>query len=172
MKPYKYAYIGVNDSGRNTILDKYHYKHSEYEIHGFIDKAKLYSGRDLLKANMIRVISGNSSRKLVSFYDIIQSSDRLFLMGGLGARTGNKYFPILSRMLSENNANYKCIVNTPFYFEGKTRQKSAEKVLKNLKRYCVVHVISLQYILRKYGKMKLKKAFNRLMLMCFEWVDS
>ena len=172
MKPYKYAYIGVNDSGRNTILDKYHYKHSECEFHGFIDKTKLYSSRDLLKAKMIRVISGNSSRKLVSFNDLIQNSAKLFLMGGLGAKTGNKYFPILSRMLSENHVNIKCMVNTPFYFEGKTRQKSAEKVLKNLKLYSEVHAISLQYILRKYGKMKMQKAFYRLMLMFFEWAEN
>lgn len=170
MKPFKYAYIGVNDSGKNVILQKYEWRQSDMEIHAFIDKSKLYSSSDLFKAKIIRVISGNSSLKLVSFYDLIQHSQKLFLMGGLGAQTGNKFFPILSRMLLEKHTNYGCIVNIPFDFEGRNRQKSASKILKELKLYSEVNAISLEYIRRKYGKMKMNKAFFQLMLMYFEFV--
>lgn len=172
MKPYKYAYIGVNDSGRNTILAKYDYHHSEIELHCFIDKPKLYSCTDLYKSRIIRVVSGNSTTQLLSLSDIAQSTHKIYLFGGLGAQTGNTFIPKLSSLMNEKKIKFKCIVNTPFRFEGKRRNNEAQKVLKELRLHSHVDSFSLEIIKKKYGKKSINKAFQQLMIMMFEHINT
>lgn len=165
MKKFRLAFVGVNDSGKDMVIQMYKWSKSKPEIYCFIEKDRLVSQNNIFKSKMIRIISSNA---LVSINDINKHSNQLVLIGCLGGTTGNKYFPIISRELFKKGIDFKCIVATPFHFEGRNRIKDANNAIAEIKSIHPVQHLSLEEIKRRHGKLQLSKAFDKIMRIIFE----
>lgn len=66
---------------------------------------------------------------------ILQDTDMLFLIAGLGGGTGSGATPVIAKIAKEMGILVISIVTKPFSFEGKKRLQVAETGLTELKKY-------------------------------------
>ncbi|PAF44422.1 cell division protein FtsZ [Helicobacter sp. 11S02596-1] len=66
--------------------------------------------------------------------EVLSDSDIVFISAGLGGGTGTGAAPIIAQAAKEVGALAISVVTKPFKFEGKSRAKSAEEGLKELKK--------------------------------------
>jgi cell division protein FtsZ len=66
--------------------------------------------------------------------EAIGDADIVFLAGGMGGGTGSGALPIIAQSLREKGILSVAIITKPFLFEGKRRERVAEKAIENLKQ--------------------------------------
>ncbi len=67
--------------------------------------------------------------------DALSGADMIFVTAGLGGGTGTGGAPVVADIAKELGALTVAVVTKPFIFEGKRRQRSAEKGLEEIKKY-------------------------------------
>jgi cell division protein FtsZ len=67
--------------------------------------------------------------------NILEGSDIVFLLAGMGGGTGTGAAPIISKIAKEKNILTMAIVTTPFDYEGVKIQEKANKGIYTLKKY-------------------------------------
>ena len=67
--------------------------------------------------------------------DALSGADMIFVTAGLGGGTGTGGAPVVAEIAKELGALTVAVVTKPFIFEGKRRQRSAEKGLEEIKKY-------------------------------------
>jgi len=67
--------------------------------------------------------------------DTLSGADMIFVTAGLGGGTGTGGAPVVAEIAKELGALTVAVVTKPFIFEGKRRQRSAEKGLEEIKKY-------------------------------------
>lgn len=67
--------------------------------------------------------------------ETLNGADMVFITAGLGGGTGTGGAPIIADISKELGALTVAVVTKPFLFEGKRRQRTAEKGLEELKKY-------------------------------------
>jgi cell division protein FtsZ len=65
--------------------------------------------------------------------DLLSGADMIFIAAGMGGGTGTGGSPVLAKVAKEIGALTVAIVTKPFLFEGKRRQRVAEKGIEELK---------------------------------------
>jgi cell division protein FtsZ len=65
--------------------------------------------------------------------DMIGECDMVFITAGMGGGTGTGAAPVIAEAAKEVGALTVAVVTKPFYFEGKKRQKQADKGIESLK---------------------------------------
>jgi len=65
--------------------------------------------------------------------EILEGADMVFVATGLGGGTGTGAAPIVAKAAKEVGALTICIVTRPFFFEGRKRDKLAQKGMEELK---------------------------------------
>ncbi|MDY6862583.1 MAG: cell division protein FtsZ, partial [Thermodesulfobacteriota bacterium] len=66
--------------------------------------------------------------------DLISETDMVFITAGMGGGTGTGSSPIIANIAKENGSLTVAIVTKPFNFEGRRRQKIAEKGIEELEK--------------------------------------
>ena len=66
--------------------------------------------------------------------DVLQGSDMVFITAGLGGGTGTGAAPVVAQIAKELQALTVAVVTKPFNFEGRQRQKQAERGIQELKK--------------------------------------
>src|SRR5512139_64497 len=66
--------------------------------------------------------------------DMLQGSDMVFITAGLGGGTGTGAAPVVAQIAKELQALTVAVVTKPFNFEGRQRQKQAERGIQELKK--------------------------------------
>jgi len=67
--------------------------------------------------------------------DALSGADMIFVTAGLGGGTGTGGAPVVADIAKELGALTVAVVTKPFIFEGKRRQRSAEKGLEEIKKH-------------------------------------
>lgn len=67
--------------------------------------------------------------------DALSGADMIFVTAGLGGGTGTGGAPVVADIAKELGALTVAVVTKPFLFEGKRRQRAAEKGLEEIKKY-------------------------------------
>ncbi|MSU47354.1 MAG: cell division protein FtsZ [Lacunisphaera sp.] len=68
--------------------------------------------------------------------EIVNDTDLIFLVAGLGGGTGSGASPVVAEIAAEAGAVVIAFVTLPFSFEGGRRRKQAEEALAELRRVC------------------------------------
>ena len=105
-------------------------------------------------------ISGEESREVIRQH--LEGTDMVFVTAGMGGGTGTGAAPVVAEVAKEMGILTVGVVTTPFNFEGRRRQKLAEKGIEALE----VHVDSLiiipnQRLLSVYGDISMKDAYKK-----------
>jgi cell division protein FtsZ len=66
--------------------------------------------------------------------DVLQGSDMVFITAGLGGGTGTGGAPVVAQIAKELQALTVAVVTKPFSFEGRQRQKQADRGIQELKK--------------------------------------
>lgn len=66
--------------------------------------------------------------------EILESSDIVFLTGGMGGGTGSGALPVIAQALRERNILSIAVVTKPFLFEGKRRARCADEAIELLRK--------------------------------------
>jgi cell division protein FtsZ len=66
--------------------------------------------------------------------EALQGSDMVFITAGLGGGTGTGAAPVVAQIAKELQALTVAVVTKPFNFEGRQRQKQAERGIQELKK--------------------------------------
>lgn len=77
--------------------------------------------------------AAEESRELIE--DLVKDVDLLFITAGMGGGTGSGAAPVVAKIAKEKGCLTVAVVTKPFFFEGATRIKNAEKAIANLKKY-------------------------------------
>ncbi len=77
--------------------------------------------------------AAEESRELIE--NLVDGVDLLFITAGMGGGTGSGAAPVIAKIAKEKGCLTVAVVTKPFFFEGATRIKNAEKAIANLKKY-------------------------------------
>ncbi len=93
---------------------------------------------------------------------VCTDADMIFVTAGMGGGTGTGAAPIVSRIAKECGALVIGVVTTPFFFEGKTKRRLAEKGIADMESYVdSLVVVSNDKLLSINGEnLALNKAFK------------
>ncbi|MBN1829699.1 MAG: cell division protein FtsZ [Deltaproteobacteria bacterium] len=95
--------------------------------------------------------------------DSIQGADMVFITAGLGGGTGTGGAPVVAEIAKESGALTVAVVTKPFQFEGRVRERQANKGLEELKKIVdTLIVIPNQRLLSVSGRnMTFLEAFKK-----------
>ena len=86
----------------------------------------------------------------------------VFITAGMGGGTGTGAAPVIAKMAREMDILTVGIVTTPFSFEGKSRNKQAQKGIENLREHVDSLIIINNNKLREvYGNLGFKAGFSK-----------
>ncbi|SDB81992.1 cell division protein FtsZ [Acinetobacter boissieri] len=92
----------------------------------------------------------------------LQDADMVFVTAGMGGGTGTGAAPIVAEIAKEMEILTVGVVTTPFSFEGRRRQKSAEKGIEELEKYVdSLIIIPNERLLNVYGDISMQEAYRR-----------
>jgi len=74
-----------------------------------------------------------ATESIEAIREMIGECDMVFITAGMGGGTGTGAAPVIAEVAREAGALTVAVVTKPFYFEGKKRQKQAEKGINSLK---------------------------------------
>lgn len=77
--------------------------------------------------------AAEESRELIE--NLVDGVDLLFITAGMGGGTGSGAAPVIAKIAKEKGCLTVAVVTKPFFFEGATRIKNAERAIANLKKY-------------------------------------
>lgn len=92
----------------------------------------------------------------------LEGTDMVFVTAGMGGGTGTGAAPVVAEVAKEMGILTVGVVTTPFGFEGRKRQKSAEKGIDELEKHVdSLIIIPNEKLLSVYGDLTMKEAFKR-----------
>ena len=104
--------------------------------------------------------AAEESRDLIRQH--LQGTDMVFVTAGMGGGTGTGAAPVVAEIAKEMGILTVGVVTTPFNFEGRRRQKSAEKGIDALEAHVdSLIIIPNQRLLSVYGDISMKDAYKK-----------
>ena len=93
---------------------------------------------------------------------LLKDTDMVFVTAGMGGGTGTGAAPVVAEVAKEMGILTVGVVTTPFNFEGRRRQKSAEKGIDALEAHVdSLIIIPNQRLLSVYGDISMKDAYKK-----------
>jgi len=106
------------------------------DLHHSLAEKKIHIGKNLTKglgAGMDPEIGKKAAEETKSeIQDVVKGADMVFLACGMGGGTGTGAAPIVARAAREQGILTVAVVTKPFFFEGNSRMKIAEKGIEDL----------------------------------------
>ena len=105
-------------------------------------------------------IAAEESRELIRQH--LEGADMVFVTAGMGGGTGTGAAPIVAEIAQEMGILTVGVVTTPFNFEGRRRQRSAEKGIEALEAHVdSLIIIPNQRLLSVYGDISMQDAYRK-----------
>ena len=105
-------------------------------------------------------IAAEESRELIRQH--LEGADMVFVTAGMGGGTGTGAAPVVAEIAQEMGILTVGVVTTPFNFEGRRRQRSAEKGIEELEKHVdSLIIIPNQRLLSVYGDISMQDAYRK-----------
>lgn len=105
-------------------------------------------------------VSAEESRELIRQH--LEGTDMVFVTAGMGGGTGTGAAPVVAEIAKEMGILTVGVVTTPFNFEGRKRQKSAEKGIEALEAHVdSLIIIPNERLLSVYGDISMRDAYKK-----------
>ena len=92
----------------------------------------------------------------------LEGADMVFVTAGMGGGTGTGAAPVVAEIAKEMGILTVGVVTTPFNFEGRRRQRSAEKGIEALEAHVdSLIIIPNQRLLSVYGDISMQDAYRK-----------
>ncbi len=138
--------IGVGGSGKGALNHMINSKVKGVEfismntdtqdLHNSLAEKKIHIGKNLTKglgAGMNPDVGKRAAEETkAEIQDTIKGADMVFIACGMGGGTGTGAAPIVAKSAKEQGILTVAVVTKPFFFEGATRMKIAEKGIEEL----------------------------------------
>ena len=138
--------IGIGGSGKNAVNHMINSKVKgvsficmncdTQDLHHSLAEKKIHIGKNLTKglgAGMDPEIGMKEDEETKSeIQDVVKGADMIFLACGMGGGTGTGAAPIVARAAREQGILTVAVTTKPFFFEGNSRMKIAEKGIEDL----------------------------------------
>ena len=138
--------IGIGGSGKNAVNRMINSKVKgvsficmncdTQDLHHSLAEKKIHIGKNLTKglgAGMDPEIGKKAAEETKSeIQDVVKGADMIFLACGMGGGTGTGAAPIVARAAREQGILTVAVTTKPFFFEGNSRMKIAEKGIEDL----------------------------------------
>lgn len=140
--------IGIGGSGKGALNHMINSKLQGVEfiamntdtqdLHHSLAEKKIHIGKNLTKglgAGMDPEIGKRSAEETrEEIQDVIKGADMVFIAGGMGGGTGTGAAPIVASIAKNEGILTVGVVTKPFFFEGASRMKLAERGLEELEK--------------------------------------
>lgn len=140
--------IGIGGSGKGALNHMINSKLQGVEfvamntdvqdLHHSLAEKKIHIGKNLTKglgAGMDPEIGKRSAEETrEEIQDVIKGTDMVFIAGGMGGGTGTGAAPIVASIAKNEGILTIGVFTKPFFFEGASRMKLAEKGLEELEK--------------------------------------
>ena len=140
--------IGIGGSGKGALNHMINSKLQGVEfiemntdvqdLHNSLAAKKIYIGKNLRKglgAGMDPEIGKRSAEETrEEVQDVIKGADMVFIAGGMGGGTGTGAAPVVAAIAKNEGILTIGVFTKPFFFEGSSRMKLAEKGLEELEK--------------------------------------
>ena len=104
--------------------------------------------------------AAEESRELIRQH--LEGTDMVFVTAGMGGGTGTGAAPVVAEIAKEMGILTVGVVTTPFNFEGKRRQQSAEKGIEALEQHVdSLIIIPNQRLLKVFRDISMKDAYKK-----------
>lgn len=105
-------------------------------------------------------IAAEESREQIRQH--LEGADMVFVTAGMGGGTGTGAAPVVAEIAKEMGLLTVGVVTTPFNFEGRRRQKSAEKGIEALEQFVdSLIIIPNERLLNVYGDISMQDAYRK-----------
>jgi cell division protein FtsZ len=140
--------IGIGGSGKGALnhminsklqgVDFVAMNTDTQDLHHSLAEKKIHIGKNLTKglgAGMDPEVGKRSAEETrEEIQDVIKGADMVFIAGGMGGGTGTGAAPIVASIAKNEGILTIGVVTKPFFFEGASRMKLAEKGLEELEK--------------------------------------
>jgi cell division protein FtsZ len=140
--------IGIGGSGKGALNHMINSKLQGVEfismntdtqdLHHSLAEKKIHIGKNLTKglgAGMDPEIGKRSAEETrEEIQDVIKGADMVFIAGGMGGGTGTGAAPVVASIAKNEGILTVGVVTKPFFFEGASRMKLAERGLEELEK--------------------------------------
>jgi cell division protein FtsZ len=140
--------IGIGGSGKGALNHMINSKLQGVEfiamntdtqdLHHSLAEKKIHIGKNLTKglgAGMDPEIGKRSAEETrEEVQDVIKGADMVFIAGGMGGGTGTGAAPVVASIAKNEGILTVGVVTKPFFFEGASRMKLAERGLEELEK--------------------------------------
>jgi cell division protein FtsZ len=140
--------IGIGGSGKGALNHMINSKLQGVEfvamntdtqdLHHSLAEKKIHIGKNLTKglgAGMDPEIGKRSAEETrEEIQDVIKGADMVFIAGGMGGGTGTGAAPVVASVAKSEGILTIGVVTKPFFFEGASRMKLAERGLEELEK--------------------------------------
>lgn len=140
--------IGIGGSGKGALNHMINSKLQGVEfiamntdtqdLHHSLAEKKIHIGKNLTKglgAGMDPEVGKRSAEETrEEIQDVIKGADMVFIAGGMGGGTGTGAAPIVASIAKNEGILTVAVVTKPFFFEGASRMKLAERGLEELEK--------------------------------------
>ena len=140
--------IGIGGSGKGALNHMINSKLQGVEfismntdtqdLHHSLAEKKIHIGKNLTKglgAGMDPEIGKRSAEETrEEIQDVIKGADMVFIAGGMGGGTGTGAAPVVASIAKSEGILTVGVVTKPFFFEGASRMKLAERGLEELEK--------------------------------------
>ena len=108
------------------------------DLHHSLAEKKIHIGKNLTKglgAGMDPEVGKRSAEETrEEIQDVIKGADMVFIAGGMGGGTGTGAAPVVAAVAKSEGILTIGVVTKPFFFEGASRMKLAERGLEELEK--------------------------------------
>ncbi len=140
--------IGIGGSGKGALNHMINSKLQGVEfiamntdtqdLHHSLAEKKIHIGKNLTKglgAGMDPEVGKRSAEETKEeIQDVLKGSDMVFIAGGMGGGTGTGAAPVVASIAKNEGILTVGVVTKPFFFEGASRMKLAERGLEELEK--------------------------------------
>lgn len=140
--------IGIGGSGKGALNHMINSKLQGVEfiamntdtqdLHHSLAEKKIHIGKNLTKglgAGMDPEIGKRAAEETrEEIQDVIKGADMVFIAGGMGGGTGTGAAPVVASVAKSEGILTVGVVTKPFFFEGASRMKLAERGLEELEK--------------------------------------
>lgn len=140
--------IGIGGSGKGALNHMIHSKLQGVEfiamntdtqdLHHSLAEKKIHIGKNLTKglgAGMDPEVGKRSAEETrEEVQDVIKGADMIFITCGMGGGTGTGAAPVVASIAKNEGILTVAVVTKPFFFEGASRMKLAERGLEELEK--------------------------------------
>lgn len=140
--------IGIGGSGKGALNHMINSKLQGVEfvamntdtqdLHHSLAEKKIHIGKNLTKglgAGMDPEVGKRSAEETrEEIQDVIKGADMIFIAGGMGGGTGTGAAPVVASVAKNEGILTIAVVTKPFFFEGASRMKLAERGLEELEK--------------------------------------